>query len=446
MQTMTQPNSMHLDQRYLVIGLGLTGYSVAHYLLQHGYDCRIQDDRKRPPYIDQLLKEHPQAEVIQQKLSESLIQSADCLVVSPGISIRSDLFKKVAMSGVRIIGDIELFAEAATKTVLAITGSNGKSTVTTLLGEMIKADGKAVAVGGNIGVPALGLLEQDRELDYYVLELSSFQLETTKHLNLLAASVLNVSEDHMDRYDNLQDYQNCKKSIYRHARFCISNLDDDLTRHGPEDLLFSIHSQRADYHLIDAPQCMLAIRGQGIVNVEALKLKGRHNWANCLAAMALADQAGISRAAMKTALQSFPGLDHRSQWVAKYNGVEWINDSKATNPGATLAAIQGVDAPLILLAGGQGKSADMSSLCQPLKQHVKQVVVYGEDAAMLQSVWQDCVPVKAAENLDQAVNLANKMAQTGDVVMLSPACASFDQYSGYEARGEHFCELVRALS
>ena len=445
MQTMNQLNPVHLDQRYLVVGLGLTGYSVAHYLLQHGYDCSVQDDRNQPPYLERLLKNHPGARVILQELTESMIQAADCLVVSPGISIRSPLLKKVAESGKRIIGDIELFAEAATKPVLAITGSNGKSTVTSLLGEMIKADGKAVGVGGNIGLPALELLARDHELDFYVLELSSFQLETTSHLELMAATVLNVSEDHMDRYENLQDYQDCKKTIYHNARVCISNLDDELTRYGTEDLLFSITSEHADYHLLDGPPRMLAIRGQGIIDVSQLKLKGRHNWANCLAAIALADQVGISVQAMQAALQSFSGLDHRSQWVARHHGVDWINDSKATNPGATLAAIEGIDESLILLAGGQGKSADMGLLRGTLKQHVKQVVVYGEDAAVMLSAWQDCVAVQIVDTLSQAVTVASQIAQPGDVVMLSPACASFDQYPGFEARGDHFCELVRSL-
>lgn len=445
MQTMTKSQNVHLDQRYLVVGLGLTGYSVACYLLQHGYECKVQDNREQPPFLAALLKIYPDVEVIQQELSEAIVRTTDCLVVSPGVSIRSPLLKKVTESGRRIIGDIELFAEAATKPVLAITGSNGKSTVTTLLGKMIEADGKVAGVGGNIGVPALDLLARDHELDFYVLELSSFQLETTATLKPLVATVLNVSEDHMDRYDNLQDYQRCKKTIYRQAQICISNLDDARTRHAQNDVMFSIKSVQAPYHLMHRPQAMLAIRGRAVIDVAELKLKGRHNWANCLAAMALAEQAGISQGAIKSALKAFPGLLHRSQWVARIKGVDWINDSKATNPGATRAAIEGIDAPVILLAGGQSKDADMGQLCQALNQHVKQVIVFGEDAMLMQSAWQDCVPVQRVANLSEAIQQASQKAKAGDIVMLSPACASFDQYPGFAARGEHFCELVRAL-
>jgi len=445
MQTMTQQQSLHLDQRYLVVGLGLTGYSVARYLLKRGYQCSVQDDRQPPPYLQQLLQDYPQVEVINRALSEDIASTIDCLVVSPGLSIRSSLMRKVAQSGKRIIGDIELFAEAVTQPVLAITGSNGKSTVTDLLGEMIKADDKAVGVGGNIGVPALDLLDQQPEADFYVLELSSFQLETTSSLKPLAATVLNVSEDHMDRYDDLADYRSCKQSIYTNAAHCISNLDDPMTHYDEQDVQFSIKSDQCEFGLMQQPQTMLAIRGQGLAKVSELKLKGRHNWANCLAAMALAESAGISIGAMKKALQSYTGLAHRSQWVAEINGVNWINDSKATNPGATLAAIEGIDEPIILLAGGQDKGADMRTLCQALKRYVKQVFVFGEDAQLMQQNWQDCTSVDRVDNLQQAVDKAACLSQAGDIVLLSPACASFDQYPGFAARGEHFSELVRKL-
>ncbi len=446
MQTMIHQQSIHADQSYLVVGLGLTGYSVASYLLKHGYRCVVQDDREQPPYLQQLLQQYPQVEVIRQPLSESLVAAIDCLVVSPGLSIRSALMKKVAESGRRIIGDIELFAEAVTQPVLAITGSNGKSTVTELVSEMIAADGKKVAVGGNIGVPALDLLEQQADADFYVLELSSFQLETTSSLKPLAATVLNISEDHMDRYQDLQDYQACKKSIYTHARNCISNQDDSRTHYNDDDIRFSLTSDQVDFHLVQQPETMLAIRGQGLIKVAELKLKGRHNWANCLAAMALAEKVGVSTAAMKKALKNYAGLAHRTQWVADINQVSWINDSKATNPGATVAAIEGIDEPIILLAGGQGKGADMSQLCEALKAHVKQVYVFGEDAPSMLADWQHCTAVQKVDDLQQAVSSAAQMAKAGDVVLLSPACASFDQYSGFAARGEHFCELVGALS
>jgi UDP-N-acetylmuramoylalanine--D-glutamate ligase len=444
MQTMKQHQHVHPDQRYLVIGLGLTGYSAACYLLRNGYQCSIQDDRQQPPYLEKLRAEFPDANVLLQPLSESLAEQADCWIVSPGLSIRQPLVKKVAESGVRIIGDIELFAEAVDKPVLAITGSNGKTTVTTLVGEMIAADGKNVAVGGNIGVPALDLLQPD--VDCYVLELSSFQLETTESLQPLAATVLNVSEDHMDRYDNLSDYQQSKKKIYRHAQHVISNADDALTSDSATDIQFSLQRSDVDFHIIQQPQSMLAVKGEGWVNTSELKLKGRHNWANCLVAMALARAAGVSRQAIVNTLKQFPGLPHRSQWVAEINGVKWINDSKGTNPGATLAAIQGIDEPVILLAGGQAKGANMEPLCEVMKKQVRCVLLFGQDAQKIEQALQGCTHIERVDNLSAAVTRAQQIAQHGDVVLLSPACASFDQFKGYADRGEQFTQLVRALS
>ena len=444
MQMIKQQQHVHLDQRYLVIGLGLTGYSAACYLLQNGYHCSVQDDRANPPYLEKLLAAYPQANVLLQPLSESLMEQSDCWIVSPGLSIRHPLIKKVAQSGIRIIGDIELFAEAVTKPVIAITGSNGKTTVTTLVGEMIAQDGKKVAVGGNIGVPALDLLQQDA--DIYVLELSSFQLETTQSLRPLAATVLNVSEDHMDRYDDLADYQQSKKKIYQHAEHIISNADDDLTQHSAADIRFSIQRNDVQYHVIDQPESMLAVNTEGWIATRDLKLKGRHNWANCLVAMALAQQAGVSKTAIIETLKVFPGLDHRSQWVAEINGVNWINDSKATNPGATLAAIQGIDEPIILLAGGQSKGANMAPLCTALSTRVKCMLLYGQDADLIESALQGCTRIERVDNLAAAVARAHQLAQPGDLVLLSPACASFDQFKGFADRGEQFAQMVRALA
>ncbi|RKZ11227.1 UDP-N-acetylmuramoyl-L-alanine--D-glutamate ligase [bacterium] len=444
MQTMSPLQTMHKDQRYLVVGLGMTGYSAACYLLQLGYQCKVQDNREQPPYLAEFQQNFPSVEVIKGELSEFQLSNIDCLVVSPGLSIRSPLMQKVARSGKQIMGDIELFAQAVNKPVLAITGSNGKSTVTSLLGEMIKADGKNAAVGGNIGVPALQLLSDD--VDFYVLELSSFQLETTSSLRPLISTVLNVSEDHMDRYENLKDYQQCKKSIYSNAINCLSNFDDASTRQSPTDIQFSLHNASCEYTVTGTENPMLAVDGEGWINTTALKLKGRHNWANCLAAIAMARVAGISKPAILKALESYAGLPHRSEWIAEINGVSWINDSKATNPGATKAAIEGLDEPVILLAGGQSKGANVAILCESLSQHVKTVLLFGQDADVLQQSWNECVNIQRVDNLEQAVQIANQIAVTGDIVLLAPACASFDMYSGFPARGDHFKGLVRALS
>ncbi len=441
---MSHLQTMHKNQRYLVVGLGMTGYSAASYLLQHGYQCKVQDNREQPPYLEEFQQNFPSIKVIKGELSESLLDDIDCLVVSPGLSIRSPLMQKIADSGKQIIGDIELFAEAVDKPVLAITGSNGKSTVTSLLGEMIKADGKNSAVGGNIGVPALQLLSED--VDFYVLELSSFQLETTSSLRPLISTVLNVSEDHMDRYDNLKDYQHCKKSIYSNATNCLSNFDDESTKQSSSDIQFSLQNTECEYTVIGTENSMLAVDGEGWINTAELKLKGRHNWANCLAAIAMARVAGISRPAILKALKYYAGLPHRSEWIAEINGVSWINDSKATNPGATKAAIEGLDDSVILLAGGQSKGANVSILCESLRQHVKTVLLFGEDADVLEQSWNKFVNIKRVDDLEQAVQIANDIAVEGDIVLLAPACASFDMYSGFSARGDHFKSLVRALS
>lgn len=443
MLAMNDQSLLHQDHRYLVVGLGLTGYSVASYLLVNGYSCAVQDDRLEPPYRESLVDRFADVQLHQQALRDINLDAYDCLVVSPGLSIRSDVLEQQLKAGKRIVGDIELFAEAAHKPVIAITGSNGKSTVTTLVGEMIREEGYQVGVGGNIGVPALDLLNQPA--DFYVLELSSFQLETTSSLKPLCACVLNVSEDHMDRYDDLEDYCNSKRRIYHDASFCISNQDDELSWNDESDVRFSTEAN-SQYRLLNREgRTQLAIGSDALIDTQQLKIRGRHNWSNALAAIALADKAGISYQAMRNALKSFTGLPHRSQWVAEINGVHWINDSKATNPGATIAAIEGLGAPLILIAGGVGKGADMSTLCEPLRSEVKQVFLFGQDAAVMAEAWQGCCPIKRVDNLEQAVSAAAQLAVNGDQVLLAPACASFDQYSGFEQRGNHFVQLVEAL-
>ncbi len=360
MLNMISTLKQHRDINYLVLGLGLTGYSAAVYLLSRGYSCRVHDSRDIPPYYRQLKSQFADLRFSSSPLDEDLIDWADALVVSPGLSIHSGAVNQAAEMGKAIIGDIELFAEAADRPVIAITGSNGKSTVTTLLGEIIRAEGRKVGVGGNIGVPALDLLEQD--VDFFVLEMSSYQLETTHSLKPLAATVLNLSEDHLDRYDSYADYIHAKLHIYHNAKFCISNLDDGATRHGSGDITFSLFDTDADFSLIEDEGLWLGRQGVRWLNVEELKLKGRHNWSNCLAAMALADSIGVPQQAIIDAIKAFSGIPHRSQWVAEINGVEWINDSKATNVGAARASIEGCDRPVILIAGGQTKGADMSVL------------------------------------------------------------------------------------
>jgi UDP-N-acetylmuramoylalanine--D-glutamate ligase len=443
---MNSQSNHHADVNYLVVGLGLTGFSTARYLMSQGLHCRVQDTRDIPPYFEALHTAYPAADIVRQSLNAELISWADVLVVSPGLSISQPEIMQAIDLGKSVIGDIELFAQATTnKPIIAITGSNGKSTVTTLLGEIIAADGKSVGVGGNLGIPALDLLQQPA--DYFVLELSSYQLETTQSLQPVAATVLNLSEDHLDRYDSYADYIQSKLHIYENAKICISNQDDETTRHDSNDILFGLTANgTADFGLVENDSGIwLAHNGEHWVNVNQLKISGRHNWANCLAAMALASTLDISKQAIINAMIEFKGIPHRSEWIAEIDGVEWVNDTKATNVGAALASIEGRDRPIILIAGGQSKNADMGVLFEAIKQQVKLVLLMGVDADRIEQAWLGAAPIERITNMANAVARARQQAVSGDCVLLAPACASLDMYPKFEARGEDFANHVRQL-
>ena len=432
------------DLNYLVVGLGSTGHSVASFLLGRGYRCRVTDTRDLPPCLGQLRARYSGVDFRAGGLDNESIDWADVLVVSPGLPIRQPELQLASARGKQVVGDIELFARLVERPVVAITGSNGKSTVTRLVGDMIARDGKVVAVGGNLGPPALDLL--DEQVEYYVLELSSYQLETTTSLRPRVAAVLNLCEDHLDRYDNYADYVQAKLHIYNNAATCVSNLDDELTRHDAGDVTFSLDPvSPADFHLLDHGGYRLAYRGDAWISVDELRIGGRHNWANCLAAMAIAHSLGISRLAAIEAMRAFEGIPHRSQWVADIGGVEWINDSKATNAGAALASIEGRERPIILIAGGQAKGADMSVLYDSLRRKVKLVLLLGQDAGILEQAWQGATRIERVADMCEAVLRARDAAVAGDCVLLAPACASFDMYEKFEARGEDFMRRVRAL-
>jgi UDP-N-acetylmuramoylalanine--D-glutamate ligase len=444
MLSMGIQSKQHRDLNYLVIGLGVTGFSVANYLLAHGYRCRVLDTRDIPPYLKQLKHLHPRVEVVKSTLDDELVDWADVLVVSPGLSIRQGQISNAIELGKSVIGDIELFAQVADKPIVAITGSNGKSTVTRLVGDMIIADGKLAGVGGNIGTAALDLLLSP--VDYYVLELSSYQLETTQSLKPKVAAVLNLSEDHLDRYSDYADYIQAKLHIYDSADICVSNHDDETTRHNDNDILFSLNPEtKVDFGLVHNNGMQLAYRGEPWIAVDQLKISGKHNWANCLAAMALANAIGVSQKAIVNALKNFMGIPHRSQWVAEHDGVEWINDSKATNVGAARASIEGRDRPVILIAGGQSKNADMSVLAPVLKQHVKLVLLMGQDADNMEQAWRGSTHIERVDSMECAVARAYANAVPGDCVLLAPACASFDMYEKFEARGDDFVQNLRGL-
>ena len=447
-------------KRVLVVGLGKTGLSCARYLSElslHGEDgieVAITDSRDHPPALDELQATYPDIAIFVGGFNSEAFKRATCLIVSPGISLREPLIAEARARGAEIIGDIELFARNVNAPVIAITGSNGKSTVTSLLGEMAKAAGLDARVGGNIGVPALDLLHDPRP-DLYILELSSFQLETTESLNACAAAILNISEDHMDRYYDLNDYTAAKAKVYYGTGTLIVNLDDErvmktvnLIRQGRDLLGFTANKPDDNQFGICSKdnQEFLCYGSEQLMPVSELKIKGQHNVVNALAALALGKEANIPLDGMLTALKEFPGLPHRSQWVAEKNGVAWYNDSKATNVGAAIAAINGTDAnKIILIAGGQAKGQDFSPLKDVVKNKVKHLILLGEDAELLNTELSDYTEVSFVTDLSQAVSKANEVATAGDAVLLSPACASFDMFSGYEQRGDMFVVAVKEV-
>ncbi|HAU5050459.1 TPA: UDP-N-acetylmuramoyl-L-alanine--D-glutamate ligase [Klebsiella michiganensis] len=431
-------------KKVVIIGLGMTGLSCVDFFMARGVTPRVMDTRVAPAGLDKL----PEAvDRYVGGLNEDWLLTADLIVASPGIALAHPSLSAAADAGVEIVGDIELFCREAQAPIIAITGSNGKSTVTSLVGEMAKAAGLNVGVGGNIGLPALMLLDPEREL--YVLELSSFQLETTSSLRAAAATILNVTEDHMDRYPlGLQQYRAAKLRVYENARACIVNADDALTMpvRGADDRCISFGVDVGDYHLNrQQGETWLRVKGEKVLNVKEMNISGQHNYSNALAALALADAAGLPRASSLKALTTFTGLAHRFQLVLEHNGVRWINDSKATNVGSTEAALNGLhlDGTLYLLLGGDGKSADFTPLSRYLTGDNVRLYCFGRDGAQLAALRPD-VAVQT-ETMEQAMRQIAPQVVAGDMVLLSPACASLDQFKNFEQRGDIFARLAKEL-
>ncbi|MES9956164.1 MAG: UDP-N-acetylmuramoyl-L-alanine--D-glutamate ligase [Sedimenticola sp.] len=438
----------------LVVGLGKTGLSCARFLATRDVPVAITDSREQPPGLDELRSELPDTALFLGAFEAAVFEAADRLVVSPGVPVDQPLIRQAMARGVPVIGDIELFAQAADAPVVAITGSNGKSSVTTLLGEMADRAERRVKVGGNLGEPALDLLSD--EADLYVLELSSFQLETTHTLAPRVAVVLNVSADHMDRYDSMASYADAKARIYNNAEVGVFNLDDPrvMAMRGAESsaLFFTLGEPgEGTFGLrAEGDRLWLCFEQERLVAADELKVPGRHNLANALAALAMGRALDLPMAAMLDALREFKGLPHRTQFVAEHAGVRWYNDSKGTNVGACIAALNGFvsasgDDRTVLIAGGDGKGADFSDLKPVVEETARAVVLMGRDAALIAGAIGDKVPVVFAEDMDEAVARAAELALPGDRVLLSPACASFDMYRSYEHRGEVFMTTVGRL-
>jgi len=446
----------------VVVGLGKTGASCLRFLSKRGIPVSATDSRLKPPGLADL---GDLAESIDLRLGGfdlSLLDDASQVLMSPGVSLDEPIARAARERGIEVLGDVELFARHVHAPVIGITGTNGKSTVTTLVARMAAAAGRSVLAGGNLGVPALDLLEEPVP-DLYVLELSSYQLETTSSLQLRAAVVLNVTADHLDRYASVVEYARAKSRIFAKAATVVLNADDPLVAGmeseagGPDEaggsgdavrtVTFSIEHGRADYSLLrEGTRTLLARHGQALMDVARMKITGLHNAANALAALALGDAAGLPMPAMLEALASFPGLPHRCEWIAEVAGVRYIDDSKGTNVGATMAAVAGMTGPLVMIAGGEGKGQDFTPLAAAFRGKVRHTVLIGRDAPMLAAALKGVCTTQMAASMDDAVALAAGEATAGDTVLLSPACASLDMFRDYGHRGDVFAAAVRRLS
>ncbi len=438
------------DTKYVVVGLGLTGVSCVRYLVSRGKHVSVIDSREKPHGLDAFKTEFPTISVYCGGWNQTVLSSADVLVMSPGVALSTPEIQKTIAAGVRVTSDIELFLAEFDGRIIAITGSNAKSTVTAWLGEALRLGGYKTLVAGNIGLPVLDTLSE--RYDVAVLELSSFQLELIQKLNADIATLLNVSEDHMDRYDSMAHYQQAKHRIYFGCRVSVFNREDALTQPlvPATTTQISFGSDAPDlqqYGLRDQDGTVWLAKGfEKIIPISELSLAGLHNASNALAVLAMADAFGNDRTATLSALTSFSGLPYRCQFVASVNDVRFFNDSKATNVGSTIAALKGLADPddknIILLLGGQSKGQDLSPLASVTQKTCRHVFAFGEDATLLKRA---VVTAEIVENMANAMTKAVELARAGDVVLLSPACASFDQFKNFEHRGQVFNELVGRL-
>ena len=434
-----------------VIGTGITGLSVARFLAQQNEAFVLLDTRTSPPNLEKIKTEFPNVKIELGELNPDTLLHCDEIILSPGVAIETPAIAIAKNAGIPVVGDIELFVRYAKAPIVAITGSNAKSTVTTLVGEMAKKAGIRVAVGGNLGTPALELLADDIEL--YVMELSSFQLETVTKLNAKVATILNISADHLDRYIDMRAYILAKLRVYFGAEHIVVNRNDVLT-HPPlaanaKPIYFGGKADFGSFGVIEENgETFLAKNLKPLLSARDLKISGRHNVDNALAALALGDAAGIPIDAMIETLKEFRGLHHRCEFVATKRGVDFYNDSKGTNIGATVAAINGLArAPkkLFVIVGGEGKGQDFTELKPVLAKNNCYLVLIGRDAQLIAEAVKGAVQLEFASSLQSAVDIAYAQAEVGDAVLLSPACASFDMFKNYEDRGQQFCAAVLAL-
>ena len=444
------PNKQAQIESFAIIGLGQTGLSCVRFLVEKGYSVAVMDTRENPPGLETLQQEFPEVLVNTGGLLTDWMLKSDNIVLSPGVDPRIPEVKAAKQQGINIIGDIELFTQYVSQPVIAITGSNGKSTVTTMLAEMAVSAGKNIQVGGNLGMPALTLITEPAP-DFYILELSSFQLETVSSLDAHTAVVLNISPDHLDRYDDEHQYQSVKAKVYSGSGTMIINKDEprskDWLMGDRKQIGFTLSEPNTnDFGVVTHDgQDWLAHGDQILLPTSELHLTGEHNVANALAALALGHSMKLPMTTMIEAVKNYRGLPHRCQQVDTSDGIRWIDDSKATSVGACIAAIKGLNAAgkIILIAGGVAKEQDFSALTVVLKKHVKAVVLIGQDADLIKAVIPLEVAAFEAADMSDAVKVAQQTARAEDIVLLSPACASFDMFSNYMERGEAFARAVK---
>ena len=450
------------DKKVLVLGLGDTGLSALHWLKVQGSILSVADSRENPPGLDSVITHMPDVNVHTGPFNEATLLNTELIVISPGVSLQEPAVQAAIKQGIQVVGDVELFAQYRTLNakVIAITGSNGKTTVTTLVGEICKAAGLKTIVAGNIGLPVLEALLMDIP-EVYVLELSSFQLESTHSLNVDAATVLNICEDHMDRYADIQDYINAKARIFAHAKVAILNRDDEsslgmqaskVVTFGLNEVPKHVAGSHANFGLINANNEQYLAHGtDALIKSNQLNIKGAHNLANALAAAALCSEIGIDHKSIAAGLSNFKGLPHRVEWIANFDDIDFYDDSKGTNVGATCAAIIGMtknNAPqkVVLIAGGDGKGQDFTPLLSAVNANARAIVLIGRDAHLIETILASTVlPIYKAQDLPEAVAIAHKVAHMNDAVLLSPACASFDMFKNYVHRAEVFDTAVKNL-
>jgi UDP-N-acetylmuramoylalanine--D-glutamate ligase len=450
----------------LILGLGESGFASALWCLRQGASVRVADTRANPPYLAELRCRATSADFRAGEFGKDLLAGIDLLVLSPGLNGGMMIVIHARAEGIPVVGEIELFAQALRDLkqlvpVLAITGTNGKTTTTALTGHLLRGTGKTVGVAGNISPAALTALmdfqDAGRLPDAWVLELSSFQLETTETLNATAATVLNISDDHLDRYIDLGEYASVKARVYQSAADApgvqILNRNDRRVRRmaiaGRPAISFGLDAPtvETDFGLRENRGEPWLVQGERfLLPISELPIRGTHNAANAMAALALCQALGLDANTLLPALRSFRGLPHRVEKVAEIKGVNWYDDSKGTNVGATVAALSGMGCPVVVILGGDGKGQDFSPLAKAIKAHARAAILIGRDGPLIEKeIARAGVPTPCATTLEEAVQLAGTLAQTGDAVLLSPACASFDMFRNYEHRAQVFIAAVKAL-